>query len=210
MMRKRPANLPARPQPRVIVGFDSEWVADGQLNKMLSYQMVVLNADTGKMSESYFPLDGRTNRRPKGLGWLLQKAADRAAMPARPLARHAPRAAKSAACRVRRCGRWLECANSGHSQTMRRTGQVDPKRAFKDGPPNGWKARGSGTSAEGLGTLRWFRLGPNFGSIGIGAKRAYGCRSHLSSYRGRAFGMRASGRSSGPPPHEAAPTCRKS
>jgi hypothetical protein len=81
MMRKRPANLPARPQPRVIVGFDSEWVADGQLNKILSYQMVVLNADTGKMSESYFPLDGRTNRRPKGLGWLLQKAADRAAMP---------------------------------------------------------------------------------------------------------------------------------
>jgi hypothetical protein len=112
---------------------------------------------------------------------------------------------------VRRCRRGRpQCANSGHSQTMRRTGQVDPKRAFKDGPPNGWKARGSGTSAEGLGTLRWFRLGPNFGSIGIGAKRAYGCRSHLSSYRGRAFGMRASGRSSGPPPHEAAPTCRKS
>jgi hypothetical protein len=78
MMRKRPANLPARPQPRIIVGFDSEWVADGQLNKMLSYQMVVLNADTGKMSESYFPLDGRTSRRPKDLGWLLAHALRRA------------------------------------------------------------------------------------------------------------------------------------
>ena len=55
MMRKRPANLPARPQPRIIVGFDSEWVADGPRNKMLSYQMVVLNADTGKMSRELFP-----------------------------------------------------------------------------------------------------------------------------------------------------------
>jgi hypothetical protein len=78
MMRKRPANLPARPQPRIIVGFDSEWVVDGPLNKMLSYQMVVLNTDTGKVSENYFPLDGRTSRRPKDLGWLLAHALRRA------------------------------------------------------------------------------------------------------------------------------------
>ena len=49
MMRARPANLPARPvQPRVIVGFDSEWVVDGPRNRMLSYQLVVLNAAAGK------------------------------------------------------------------------------------------------------------------------------------------------------------------
>jgi DNA polymerase type B, organellar and viral len=74
MMRKRPANLPSRSQPRVIIGFDSEWVVDGPLNKMLSYQIIVLNADTGRTSESYFPLDGRTSRRPKDLGWLLAQA----------------------------------------------------------------------------------------------------------------------------------------
>jgi hypothetical protein len=75
MMRARPANLPARPvQPRVIVGFDSEWVVDGPRNRMLSYQLVVLNAAAGKRSESYFPLDGATSRRPKKLGWLLAHA----------------------------------------------------------------------------------------------------------------------------------------
>jgi hypothetical protein len=30
MMRKRPINLPARPQPRIIVGFDSECDANRQ------------------------------------------------------------------------------------------------------------------------------------------------------------------------------------
>ena len=33
MMRKRPANLPARLQPRVIVGFDLEWVAEGRATR---------------------------------------------------------------------------------------------------------------------------------------------------------------------------------
>jgi hypothetical protein len=35
-------------------------------------------------------------------------------------------------------------ANSGHSQTVRRTGQVDPERPFKIGPMNGRHARESG------------------------------------------------------------------
>ena len=73
-LRARPADLPGRSQERVIVGLDAEWVADGPHNKVLSYQLVVLNADTGKMSESYFQLDGRTSRRPKALGWLIAKA----------------------------------------------------------------------------------------------------------------------------------------
>ena len=37
----------------------------------------------------------------------------------------------------------LKCANSGHSQSVRRTGQVDPKHAFKMGPMNGRKRRES-------------------------------------------------------------------
>jgi hypothetical protein len=79
MLRARPANLPApRAQPPVIIGFDSEWTAEGPRNRMLSYQMVVLNADTGATSEAYFPLDGRTSRRPKELGWLLAHALRRA------------------------------------------------------------------------------------------------------------------------------------
>ena len=48
MMRSRPKDLPPPPpQPRIIVGYDSEWVRERKgRNRILSYQLVVLNADT--------------------------------------------------------------------------------------------------------------------------------------------------------------------
>jgi hypothetical protein len=40
--------------------------------------------------------------------------------------------------------RRLNCANTGHSSRTCRTGQFDPKRAFKIGSMKGWEARESG------------------------------------------------------------------
>jgi hypothetical protein len=76
MIRKRPASLPLlRPQPTVIVGFDSEWtpLAKGR-NRVLSYQLVVLNAETGQTSETFIRLEGATRRSRKSLTWLLSVA----------------------------------------------------------------------------------------------------------------------------------------
>jgi hypothetical protein len=76
MMRKRPASLPLlHPQPTVIVGFDSEWtiLAKGR-NRVLSYQLVVLNTETGQTSETFVTLEGNTRRSRKSLTWLLSVA----------------------------------------------------------------------------------------------------------------------------------------
>jgi hypothetical protein len=39
---------------------------------------------------------------------------------------------------------WQECANSGHTPTSRRMGQIDPELPFEIGPMNGREARESG------------------------------------------------------------------
>jgi hypothetical protein len=63
------------PEPRVIVGFDSEWtyVKKGE-NRILSYQFVVLNADTGAISETFFEPTGPTRRHRISLGHGLSIA----------------------------------------------------------------------------------------------------------------------------------------
>jgi hypothetical protein len=76
MMRKRPASLPPLPpQPTVIVGFDSEWtrIEKGR-NRVLSYQLVVLNAESRPTSETFVRLEGATRRSRKSLTWLLSVA----------------------------------------------------------------------------------------------------------------------------------------
>ena len=80
MMRKRPAGLPlVPPQPTVIIGFDSEWTRlQKNLNWVLSYQLVVLNAETGQTSETFVKLDGKTRRSRKSLTWLLSIALHKA------------------------------------------------------------------------------------------------------------------------------------
>jgi hypothetical protein len=80
MMRRRPASLPpVTPQPTVIIGFDSEWTRlQKGLNQVLSYQLVVLNADTGQMLETFVRLDGKTRRSRKSLTWLLSVALHKA------------------------------------------------------------------------------------------------------------------------------------
>ena len=80
MMRKRPASLPpVTPQPTVIIGFDSEFThLQKGLNQVLSYQLVVLNSETGEMSETFVRLDGKTRRSRKSLTWLLSVALHKA------------------------------------------------------------------------------------------------------------------------------------
>jgi hypothetical protein len=76
MMRKRPACLPLlHQQPTIIVGFDSEWtpVQKGR-NRVLSYQLVVLDAETGQTSKTFIRLEGATRRSRKSLTWLLSVA----------------------------------------------------------------------------------------------------------------------------------------
>lgn len=80
MMRKRPASLPpVIPQPTVSIGFDSEWThLQKGLNQVLSYQLVVLNSETGQMSETFVSLEGKTRRSRKSLTWLLSVALHKA------------------------------------------------------------------------------------------------------------------------------------
>jgi hypothetical protein len=81
MMRKRPASLPLlHPQPTVTVGFDSEWTPlERGRNRVLSYQLVVLNAETGQTSETFIRLEGSTRRSRRSLTWLLSMALLKAA-----------------------------------------------------------------------------------------------------------------------------------
>jgi hypothetical protein len=76
MMRRRPKDLPQPPpQPRIIVGFDSEWVRETKgRNRILSYQLVVLNADTTRMSSTFIEPNGPSRRHRKSLTGLLEIA----------------------------------------------------------------------------------------------------------------------------------------
>jgi hypothetical protein len=76
MMRNRPKDLPPpAPQPRVIVGYDSEWVKVRKgKNRILSYQLVVLNADTRWMSCAFIEPTGPSRRHRKSLTGLLEAA----------------------------------------------------------------------------------------------------------------------------------------
>lgn len=76
MMRRRPKDLPPQPpQPRIIVGFDSEWVRETKgRNRILSYQLVVLNADTTRMSSTFIEPNGPSRRHRKSLTGLLEIA----------------------------------------------------------------------------------------------------------------------------------------
>jgi hypothetical protein len=79
-MRERPKNLsPPAMQPRVIVGFDSEWTFErnGE-NRILSWQFVVLNQDTGATSELFIEPRGATRRRRISLSRGLYKALHKA------------------------------------------------------------------------------------------------------------------------------------
>ena len=86
-MRKRPKDLVLPPpEPRVIVGFDSEWTyAKKGENRILSYQFVVLNADTGATSETFLEPTGPTRRHRISLGYglsiALNKASDEGVIP---------------------------------------------------------------------------------------------------------------------------------
>ena len=73
MMRRRPKDLPPPPpQPRIIVGYDSEWVRETKgRNRILSYQLVVLNADTMRMSSAFIEPNGPSRRHRKSLTGLL-------------------------------------------------------------------------------------------------------------------------------------------
>jgi hypothetical protein len=79
-VKKRPKNLPPPPaQPRIIVGFDSEWTATARgENRILSWQFVVLNTDTGAMSDSFIEPDGPTRRHRIALSGGLSAALHRA------------------------------------------------------------------------------------------------------------------------------------
>ena len=76
MMRSRPKDLPPPPpQPRIIVGYDSEWVRETKgRNRILSYQLVVLNADTMRMSCTFIEPNGPSRRHRKSLSGLLEIA----------------------------------------------------------------------------------------------------------------------------------------
>jgi hypothetical protein len=76
MMRRRPKDLPQPPpQPRIIVGFDSEWVRETKgRNRILSYQLVVLNADTTRISSTFIEPNGPSRRHRKSLTGLLEIA----------------------------------------------------------------------------------------------------------------------------------------
>jgi hypothetical protein len=79
-MRKRPKDLVRPPpEPRVIVGFDSEWTyAKKGENRILSLQFVVLNADTTATSETFLEPTGPTRRHRIGLGYGLSIALNEA------------------------------------------------------------------------------------------------------------------------------------
>jgi hypothetical protein len=66
-------------QPRVIVGFDSEWTfaKEGE-NQILSWQFVVLNADTGATSETFLEPKGPTRRHRIALSHGLSEALHKA------------------------------------------------------------------------------------------------------------------------------------
>ena len=75
-MRKRPKDLALPPpEPKAIVGFDSEWTytKKGE-NRILSYQFVVLNADTRAISETFREPTGPTRRHRISLGYGLSIA----------------------------------------------------------------------------------------------------------------------------------------
>ena len=76
MMRKRPKDLPPPPtQPRIIVGYDSEWVKERKgENRILSYQLVVLNADSMQMSCTFIEPNGPSRRHRKSLTGLLDNS----------------------------------------------------------------------------------------------------------------------------------------
>jgi hypothetical protein len=77
-LKKRPKNPPPI-QPRIIVGFDSEWTFAGQgENRILSWQFVVLNADTGATSESFIEPKGSTRRHRVSLSGGLSEALHKA------------------------------------------------------------------------------------------------------------------------------------
>jgi hypothetical protein len=79
-VKKRPKELPPpQAQPRVIVGFDSEWtfIKEGE-NWILSWQFVVLNTDTGAMSETFIEPKGPTRRNRISLGYGLSLALNKA------------------------------------------------------------------------------------------------------------------------------------
>ena len=79
-MRKPPKDLVLPPpEPRVIVGFDSEWtLAKKGENRILSYQLVVLNADTGATSDTFLEPTGPTRRHRISLGYVLSMALNKA------------------------------------------------------------------------------------------------------------------------------------
>jgi hypothetical protein len=79
-MRKRSKDFEPQPsEPSVIVGFDSEWAyARKGENRILSYQFVVLNADTQASSETFIEPGGPTRRHRIGLGYGLSLALHKA------------------------------------------------------------------------------------------------------------------------------------
>jgi hypothetical protein len=79
-MKRRPKNLGAPiPETRVIVGFDSEWTFSSRgENRILSYQFVVLNADTDATSETFLEPRGPTRRHRISLGHGLSIALNKA------------------------------------------------------------------------------------------------------------------------------------
>ena len=80
LMRKQPKDLVLPPsEPKAIVGFDSEWTytKKGE-NRILSYQFVVLNAETGAISETFLEPTGPTRRHRISLGHGLSIALNKA------------------------------------------------------------------------------------------------------------------------------------
>jgi hypothetical protein len=77
-LKKRRKNPPPI-QPPIIIGFDSEWTFAGQgENRILSWQFVVLNADTGATSESFIEPRGPTRRHRISLSGGLSEALHKA------------------------------------------------------------------------------------------------------------------------------------
>jgi hypothetical protein len=79
-MKLRSRNQPlSAVQSRVIVGFDSEWTfaKEGE-NRILSWQFVVLNADTAAASETFIEPKGPTRRHRVSLSGGLSKALHKA------------------------------------------------------------------------------------------------------------------------------------
>jgi hypothetical protein len=79
-MKRRLKNLAAPiSEARVIVGFDSEWTFSSPgKNRILSYQFVVLNADTDAISETFIEPTGTTRRHRISLGYGLSIALNKA------------------------------------------------------------------------------------------------------------------------------------